>query len=311
MRSTSTTLSARRALCWFAAGAMGVLACTPATAVSVDGPVGRVTVTERTRVDLQVRLIRKDGERTETLFDDTVSGMAGDPLEVSLGATLADQPVKVGLVFVAGEDQGQQRLPLRMTSRVRHHESARLLARVRRSSQLPRERLRLFDLWAGRGGRERLILALSCSWEQVPRAVAVTPEARPVDLVVEVLRNTDGGARQLLERHRLSTLIGSPASYTFLRRPRGATAATGGSEPATEPGANPGRLQIEILPDGLDGDQLGLAITISHRGEDIYSDVPEVDVRVRHEVGPGFSVDVPLPGAEDRAGLVFRITPYF
>jgi hypothetical protein len=130
-----------------------------------------------------------------------------------------------------------------------------------------------------------------------------------VDLVVEVLREAGQGSRELLERHRLSTLIGSPVSYTFTRRPRGAAAAQ--AEPAEGDSASPGRLRIEVLPDALRGDEVGLSIGIRHEGQDIYSDVSSLDLQVRHEVGPGFSVKVPLPDTEGGPTLLFRITPYF
>jgi hypothetical protein len=281
----------------------------PAHAVSLEGPAGRVTVTERTQVELRVKLIHKAGETARTILDETLEGMAGDPLEVTAEPVVARQPVELGLTFVARADQDDGLLPVRVVSRVIDPDRGRLLGKLRRTMKLPDGRLRLVDLWSSRQARERLVLALTATWKQVPRAVPVSPEAHPVDLVVEVLREGRQGARELLERHRLSTLIGSPVSYTFTRRPRGATAAKAG--PAEEEAATPGQLRIEVLPDRLHEDEVGLSIGIRHEGEDIYSDLSSLDLRVRHEVGPGFSVKVPLPDTEGGPTLLFRVTPYF
>ena len=295
---------------WFAAGLL--LACgvvVPARAVSLEGPAGRVTVTERTQVELRVKLIHKAGETARTILEETLEGMAEDRLELTAEAVVAREPVELGLTFVAGSDQDDGELPLRVVSRVIDTDRGRLLGRVRRTMKLPDGRLRLVDLWSSQSRRERLVLALTATWKQVPRAVPVSPEAHPVDLVVEVLRQSGEGSRELLERHRLSTLVGSPVSYTFTRQPRGATAAK--AAPADGAPSPPGRLRIEILPDGLRDDQVGLSIGIRHEGEDIYSDLSSLDLQVRHEVGPGFSVKVPLPDTEDGPSLLFRVTPYF
>jgi hypothetical protein len=273
--------------------------------VSIDGPSGRVTVAHRTQVELNVRVIRHTPEETRTLREETLEGTAGERLALGAETVLGGQAVRLALGFRAEEDQDDGTLPLTIRSRVLDPSSGRPLGRLERRLSMPDGRLRLVELWSAGAGGERLVLAVSASWEEVPRVVPVQPDAHPVDLVVEVLREGPSGSRELVERHRLSTLVGSPVSYAFVRRPRRAADAAEDEAPA------PGRMTIEILPDAMSGGEVGLSIAIRHEGRDIYSEVASLDLRVRHEVGPGFSVDVPLPEAGDAGGLVFRVTPYF
>lgn len=302
------SVRARALGCWLLAAAVSACAAPAAPA----GPLDRVTVTHRTEVELDLRVLRRTPDGADTIFQETLEGVAGESLTLEENVLIGTTELVTRLVFVCSEDQGTGSLPVRLHARIDDPVSGRPLARVERTLKLADGRLRLVDLWSAGGPGQRLVLALSARWKEVPEVVPVRADVLPVDLVVEVLRSRQGRSPELLERHRLSTLVGSEVGYTFVQQaPVGRSSRESeGADPA-DGGPSPGQFEIEVLPDSVRDDEVSLSISIRQRGRNIYSDVPAVDLRVRHEVAPGLSVDVPLPGTQEGGGLLFRITPYF
>ncbi|MDH3283860.1 MAG: hypothetical protein OEQ13_03905, partial [Acidobacteriota bacterium] len=174
---------------------------------------------------------------------------------------------------------------------------------TKRHAKVEAGRLLLTEIWGDASTGRRLVLAVVTTWEKVPTISALVPGAEPLDLLVEVFLG-HGEAGELVERHQLGGLVGSPISYTFRQLP-------GASPVGARPDEEIGELRIEVLPHDIRGGKADLDIKIEHVGTSPYSKIASMNLSLRERLAPGFSVSMPLPLGVEGVPLVFRITPYF
>ncbi|UCF66879.1 MAG: hypothetical protein JSV80_14000 [Acidobacteriota bacterium] len=263
------------------------------SALAAERPL---TLVHETTVEVLVRLMLHDGGTVKTIKDEALIGAPGERLVVAERVALDGGQLAVGLILTARPDEDDSRCEVRLESEVRADSAP--IAHVSRDAIVDAGRLQLIELW-GDGEMRRLVLGMVVNWQQVPHLVEVTPGAEPIDIFVEVVLN-DAGTPRVVERHRLSGLVGSPVQYVFRRIP---------GLPVEEPST--GRLIVEILPHAIVDQRAELQIRVRHEGQSPYSQLGALDLGLREQLGPGQSVDLPLPALSGAPSLTFRVRPFF
>ena len=286
MNSEPTVRSHR----WLLVAGLGLLVCA---LVEATPPL---VLRHEVRVSVDLRLLLNDPDGKSREIEATVRGRAGEPLAFARQIRSAGHSLTVGLVLRVqpGGQDGLCRVEVEST--VQPEGAATV--ETRRGGELAQGRVWLTDLWSDEDSGARLVLAAVVDWEEVPLLEAQDPERQPVDLLLGVYHKTPERL-VLLERHRLSSIVGSPVEYTYRHRPGPGS------------GDSDGTLAIKLLPEQVIEQNLTLSVSISHQGRSIYSSSKQMAVSVTEVLPPGASVDLPLPRREDEPQLVLRITPFF
>ncbi len=270
------------------------------------------TVVRKTRVRLRGRLLLRDGSAPPATasLDRALEPGRPSALAVSLGER---DPVRVGLLATAEPLASNGRIRLRLEADVQPAGASPV--RAARVIELDPGRAGLVELWADPPGRRRLVAVLSATAEQVPRLERVTPATRPVDLLVEVLGGS-GSRQKVLDRLRLSALVGSPARYGLASLPPGA-----GRD--IDPDI---RVELELVPAALRDGLLDLRVRVTVRrnprqerddgpgpaaGGADRARVLVSEASTSGRVAPGGSVELPLPRGAGGERVTFRVTAFF
>jgi hypothetical protein len=259
-----------------------------------------------TVVTLRIQLTLRSPEGVLDSSEELLRGLAGETfvLERSLGE--GPRPVAVVLTAVPlADESGSCRLEVR--SEVSRGQPVPAVAN--RTLTTASDRLNLVDLWTDRADRLRLVAAFTASWEIVPRLTTLVPESEPVDLLFELVDATDPVQPELLERHRLSGIVGAKTRYTFARATGKLVSSTGR---ALAGGDDSGaRLVLEALPASIEAGLVTLALRLQVESKDPASPVPPLDLSLQDRVPPGTGVELALPRKPGEPALLFRVTPYF
>ncbi|MDQ7008488.1 MAG: hypothetical protein Q9Q40_14805 [Acidobacteriota bacterium] len=269
---------------------VGLLVALPA------GATAPLVLRHETRVSVDLRLVLNRPGSTGEELRATLRGTPGERLVFAREIGEGDRALAVGLVLRVQPGEEGDLCQIELESTVQPPGTRAV--ETRRGGELAQGRVWLADLWSDANTGERLVLAAVVNWEEIPRLEIQDPLRIPVDFLVGVYHKTDRRL-VLLERHRLSSIVGSPVEYVYRHRPGPAEDGDGGT------------LAISILPLELAGDNLSLRISVSHRGRSVYSSSERMALSVTELLPPGASVDLPLPRREDAPQLVLRITPYF
>ncbi len=287
-------------------------AILPGLAAPPSAPGPGWTLVHETRVRLEgtILLRRAGAPADEQRLRLALAPGRPVPVAFSLGER---DPVRVGLVVTAqvpGTDG-----PIRIHLEADVQPAGTSPTTTVRDLALDPGRAGLVELWADGDGRQRLVLACSATVEEIPRLERVTPETRPVDLLVEVVGGKEGSGG-LLHRIRLATLVGTPARYSL--------AAVPGSAPGSpEAGL---RVELELFPvrvrEGLVELRARVALFRSGtRGGDEQDDDPGKDegggsepvaeASASDRLPPGGSLEIPLPRRTGSEPVTFRVTVFF
>ncbi len=262
----------------------------------------RFTVLEETRVSVKVRLSYHVPGQDAVVVMETLAGKAGTNL--TFARQLGDDAsgVAVGLLLSVQPESGKPMARLTLESDTRALAGGKL-HEVRRTLDAVRDRLVLVDVYGESGAR--LVVGLVPSWETVPVVSALEPGGQPVDFVLEILESAEP-APFVIERHRLSSLIGSPVSYVYEHRQQGPAEAA-----ATGAATGPLRFEVTLEPRAIEADLVTLVIRLKHKSERKDASLPTLDSTLSERLGPGHSLDVPLPRSASGPGLIVRVTPFF
>jgi len=282
------------------------LSAGSSTPARPEGGVPPVRLVHDTVVTLRVQLTLRSPEGVLASAEETLRGLAGETfvLERSLGE--GPRPVAVVLTTVPHADEsGSCRLEVR--SEVSRGQPVPVIAA--RTMITAADRLNLIDIWTDRADRLRLVAAFTASWEIVPRLTTLAPESEPVDLLFELVDATDPAKPELLERHRLSGIVGAKTRYTFTRAAGKIVSSTGRALASGDDAA--ARLVLEALPGSIEAGLVVLALRLQVESNDPASPAPPLDMALEDRVPPGTGVEIALPRKPGEPALLFRVTPYF
>lgn len=255
-----------------------------------------LALTHQTQITIDLRLsLTVPGARPVELREQ-LRGLAGEKLALAKQIESSRVKLLVGLTLIAEPDEATAECGLELESEVRA--DGLPPTPTHRRVTVGAGRLWIADLWSDESRGSRLVLAATVHWETVPFLAPIEPGAEPVDLMIGVYQKRKGKAH-LLERHRLSSIVGSPVEYRFHHQPGPGSRAI------------PGTLVVEILPKAMDQREVTLQVTVRHEGKSPYSELPSLHLSVLETLVTGASVDLPLPGRDDQPELLFRITPFF
>lgn len=260
-------------------------------ALAADGARGiapTVQVTRELRAEIDLTLLLDDAGGQRVVHTARLSGGPGTPLPLTT-ALEGTAPLKVEIVLTPRADGAPNRCLLALDSSVRDRDRAR--AEAHRDLPSRPGRVTLVDLWSD--GARRLIAAIACRWTDRPRIDPLDGTRTEIELTVELIADPDDGPEQLLERHRLRGLVGSPLTYAIGRNA----------------GAAPLGMTLDLLPRSIENDRVRLEIRLRGRAGD--ESAGSLDVSVRESLPSGASLDLPLPTRGTGPRLIFRIRPIF